>query len=85
MRAVFPCFAVEGANRPEQQVKSIRTALGRNKTIKTKLIELDARSDVIDEQADHLGEEIKEALSSIEDSMRTARKAKPASAGHAWC
>jgi len=61
----------------EQQVKSIRTALGRIKTIKTKLTELGACSDVIDEQADHLREEIKEALSSIEDSMRAARKAKP--------
>jgi hypothetical protein len=56
----------------EQQVKAIRTALGRVRTIKTKLTELGACSDVIDEQADHLREEIKEALSSIEDSMRTA-------------
>lgn len=56
----------------DQQVKAIRTALGRIRTIKTKLTELGACSDVIDEQADHLREEIKEALSSIEDSMRSA-------------
>jgi hypothetical protein len=56
----------------EQQVKAIRTALGRIRTIKTKLTELGACSDVIDEQADHLRQEIKEAISSIEDSMRSA-------------
>jgi tetrahydromethanopterin S-methyltransferase subunit B len=61
----------------EQQVKAIRTALGRIRTIKTKLTELGACSDVIDEQADHLREEIKEALSSIEDSMRSANCNKP--------
>jgi len=61
----------------EQQVKAIRTALGRIRTIKTKLTELGACSDVIDEQADHLREEIKEALSSIEDSMRSANGKKP--------
>lgn len=61
----------------EQQVKAIRTALGRIRTIKTKLTELGACSDVIDEQADHLREEIKEALSSIEDSMRSANCKKP--------
>lgn len=61
----------------EQQVKAIRTALGRIGTIKTKLTELGACSDVIDEQADHLREEIKEALSSIEDSMRSANCKKP--------
>lgn len=60
-----------------QQVKAIRTALGRIRTIKTKLTELGACSDVIDEQADHLREEIKEALSSIEDSMRSANGKKP--------
>lgn len=61
----------------EQQVKAIRTALGRIRTIKTKLTELGACSDVIDEQADNLREEIKEALSSIEDSMRSANGKKP--------
>lgn len=61
----------------EQQVKAIRTSLGRIRTIKTKLTELGACSDVIDEQADHLREEIKEALSSIEDSMRAANCKKP--------
>jgi hypothetical protein len=57
-------------------VKAIRTALGRIITIKTKVTELGACSDVIDEQADHLREEIKEALSSIEDSMRSANYKK---------
>jgi hypothetical protein len=38
---------------------------------------LGACSDVIDEQADHLREEIKDALSSIEDSMRAANCKKP--------
>jgi tetrahydromethanopterin S-methyltransferase subunit B len=61
----------------EQQVKAIRTSLGRIRTIKTKLTELGSCSDVIDEQADHLREEIKEALSSIEDSMRSANCKKP--------
>lgn len=61
----------------EQQVKAIRTSLGRIRTIKTKLTELGACSDVIDEQADHLREEIKEALSSIEDSIRSANPKKP--------
>jgi hypothetical protein len=61
----------------EQQVKTIRTALGRVRTIKTKLTELGTCSDVIDEQADHLRDEIKEALSSIEDSMRSANCKKP--------
>jgi hypothetical protein len=61
----------------EQQVKTIRTALGRIRTIKTKLTELGACSNVIDEQADHLREEIKEALSSIEDSMRSANRKRP--------
>jgi hypothetical protein len=60
----------------EHQVKAIRTALGRIRTIKTKLTELGACSDAIDEQAEHLREEIKEALSSIEDSMRTANRKK---------
>jgi type IV secretory pathway VirB4 component len=61
----------------EQQVKAIRTALGRIKTIKSKLTELGACSDVIDEQADRPRDEIKEALSSIEDSMRSANCKKP--------
>jgi hypothetical protein len=61
----------------EQQVKAIRTSLGRIRTIKTKLTELGTCSDVIDEQADHLRDEIKEALSSIEDSMRSANCKKP--------
>jgi hypothetical protein len=60
----------------EEQVKAIRTALGRIKTIKTKLTELGACSDVIDDQADRLREEIKEALSSIDDSMRRATRKK---------
>jgi methyl-accepting chemotaxis protein len=60
----------------EQQVKTIRTALGRVRTIKSKLTELGACSDVIGEQADQLREEIKEAISSMEDSIRstTCRK-----------
>lgn len=61
----------------EEQVKAIRTALGRIKTIKTKLTELGTCSDVISEQADHLREEIKEALSSIDDAMRKAARKKP--------
>lgn len=68
----------------EQQVKAIRTALGRIRTIKTKLTELGSCSNVIDEQADRLREEIKEALSSIEDSMRTSNCKKPPLGGVAF-
>ena len=42
----------------DQQVKTIRTSLGRVRAIKTKLTELGACSDVIGEQADQLREEI---------------------------
>jgi hypothetical protein len=62
----------------EQQVKTIRTSLGRVRSIKTKLTELGACSDVIGEQADQLREEIKEAISSIEDALRSAHCKKPA-------
>ena len=54
----------------EQQLKVIRTALARIRTMKTKLTELGSCTHAIDEQADHLTGEIKEALSSIEDSLR---------------
>jgi hypothetical protein len=74
LRAVAP--EVDSASI-QQQLKVIRTALGRIRTIKTKLTELGACSDVIDEQAGQLREEIKEALSSIEDSMRSANCKKP--------
>jgi hypothetical protein len=62
----------------EQQVKVIRTALGRIRIIKTKLTDLGACSGVINEQAEHLRDEIKEALASIDDSMRSASDKKPA-------
>ena len=62
----------------DQQVKTIRTSLGRVRAIKTKLTELGACSDVIGEQADQLREEIKEAISSIEDALRSAHFKKPA-------
>jgi hypothetical protein len=54
----------------EQQLKAIRTALGRIRTIKTKVTDLGGCADVIDQQANSLRDEIKEALSSIEDSLR---------------
>jgi hypothetical protein len=60
----------------EQQVKIIRTALGRIRTIKTKVTELGSCSEVINEQAEHLREEIKGALASIDESMRVARPIK---------
>lgn len=60
----------------EQQVKVIRTALGRIRTIKTKVTELGTCSEVINEQAEHLREEIKGALVSIDDSMRNASPKK---------
>lgn len=63
----------------ELQIKSIRTALGRVRTIKTKLTELDACSDAIDGEADRLREEIKEALSAIEDSLRAGEAKAPSS------
>ena len=56
----------------EQQVKTIRRSLGRVRTIKTKLTELGACSDVIGAQAEQLREEIKEAITSIEDALRSA-------------
>lgn len=61
----------------EQQVKTIRTSLGRIRTIKTKLTELGDCSDVIGAQADQLREEIKEAITSIEDALRNAHCNKP--------
>lgn len=60
----------------EQQVKVIRTALGRIRTIKTKVTELGTCSEVINEQAEHLREEIKRALASIDDCMRNASPKK---------
>jgi hypothetical protein len=63
----------------EQQLKVIRTALGRIRTIKTKLTELGSCTLAIDEQADHLRGEIKEALSSIEDSLRAGQTKRPTS------
>lgn len=61
----------------EQQITVIRTALGRIRTIKTKLTELGTCSEVINEQAEHLREEIKGALVSIDDSIRNASLKKP--------
>jgi hypothetical protein len=78
LRAVAP--EVDSASI-EQQVKAIRTALGRIRTIKTKLTELGGCADVIDEQAAQLREEIKEALACIEESIRSARKEKPTVVG----
>jgi len=54
----------------EPQLKVIRTALGRIRTMKTKLTELGSCTLAIYEQVDHLTGEIKESLSSIEDSLR---------------
>jgi len=65
----------------EQQVKAIRTALGRIRTIKTRLTEAHACSNAIDEQAESLRDEIKVALSSIEDSLRTCQPKAPVGAG----
>jgi len=62
----------------EQHVKTIRTSLGRVRTIKTKLTELGTCSDVIGAQADQLREEIKEAITSIEDALRSAHCKKAA-------
>ena len=74
LRAVSP--EVDSASI-EQQVEAIRTALGRIRTIKTKVTELGGCAEVINEQASQLREEIKEALVCIEESIRSARKAKP--------
>ena len=57
----------------EQQLKNIHSALGRVRTIKTKLTELGGCADVIDEQAEHLRSEIKEALASIEETLRASQ------------
>ncbi len=64
----------------EQQVKAIRTALGRIRTIKTKLTELGSCASAIDEQAEHLRGEIKEALCLMEDSLRAGLTKPPAGA-----
>jgi hypothetical protein len=61
----------------EQQVTAIRTSLGRIKTIKSKATELNLCSTAIDQQIDHLRDEIKEALFSIEDSMRAGDRKGP--------
>jgi hypothetical protein len=74
LRAVSP--EVDSAST-EQQVEAIRTALGRIRTIKTKVTELGGCAEVINEQASQLREEIKEALVCIEESIRSARKEKP--------
>jgi hypothetical protein len=55
----------------------LRTALGRSRSIKTKVTELGGCAEVINEQASQLREEIKEALVCIEESTRSARKEKP--------
>jgi hypothetical protein len=73
LRAVSP--EVDSASI-EQQVEAIRTALGRIRTIKTKVTELGGCAEVINEQASQLREEIKEALVCIEESIRSARKEK---------
>jgi len=62
----------------EQQTKVIRTALGRIKTIKTKLTELGSCTSAIDEQAEHLRGEVKEALCLMEDSLRAGLAKPPA-------
>lgn len=56
----------------EQHLKVIHTAMGRVRTIKTKLTELGVCADAIDEQAEHLRTEVKEALASIEDTLRAS-------------
>jgi hypothetical protein len=61
----------------EQQVVAIRTALGRIRTIKTKVRELGVCAEVINEHASRLREEIKEALVCIEGSIRSVQKEKP--------
>lgn len=73
LRAVSP--EVDSASI-EQQVEAIRTALGRIRTIKTKVTELGGCTEVINDQASQLREEIKEALACIEDSIRSAQKEK---------
>jgi hypothetical protein len=54
----------------EQQARTIRTSLGRIKTVKTKLTAIDACSGSIGEDADRLREEVRTALSSIEAALR---------------
>jgi hypothetical protein len=58
----------------ELQLKAIRTALSRIKTIKTKLKEMNICSDAVGEQVEHLRDEIKEALTSIECSLQPVAK-----------
>jgi hypothetical protein len=53
-----------GSASIEQQVEAIRAALGRIRTIKTKVTELGGCADVINEQASQLREEVKEAKKS---------------------
>ena len=68
-----------------RQVKTIRISLGRLRTIKTKLTALATCSDVIGAQADQLREETKEAITSIEDALRSAHCKKAAmSASAPW-
>jgi hypothetical protein len=71
LRAVSP--EVDSASI-EQQVEAIRTALGRIRTIKTKVTELGGCAEVINEQASRLREEVKEALVYIEESIRPGEK-----------
>ena len=61
----------------EQQVRTIRTSLGRIKTVKTKLSEIDACTGSIAEEADRLREEVRTALSTIEDALRVGCSKKP--------
>ena len=75
LRAVSP--EVDSASI-EQQVEAIRTALGRIRTIKTKVTELGGCAEVINEQTSRLREEVKEALVYIEESIRSAQEKKTA-------
>jgi hypothetical protein len=61
----------------EQQAGTIRTSLGRIKTVKSKLTEIDACSANIGEGADRLRAEVRTALSSIEAALRVGCSKKP--------
>jgi hypothetical protein len=59
--------------------EDIRSSLGRIRTIKTKVTELNLCSTAIDEQVNQLRDEVKEALFSIEDALRAGDRKGPSS------
>lgn len=66
-RAVTPTV---DASAVQAQIERIRTALGRIKTINTKATAVRSGADEIQREAEALRDDVKGALSDVEDSLR---------------